>query len=97
MLNLRYSFADDTPSQSVGEGATLIYLMLQDRPGVFAAIAATLSRLNLSIVDASIHTSTSGQCFNALTVLTDGEALASQSEFDIAYALSWAIRWAVQP
>ena len=55
--------------------------MLQDRPGVFAAIAATLSRLNLSIVDASIHTSTSGQCFNALTVLDqDGEALASQSE-----------------
>ena len=72
---------DDTPSQSVGEGATLIYLMLQDRPGVFAAIAATLSRLNLSIVDASIHTSTSGRCFNALTVLDqDGEALASQSE-----------------
>ena len=72
---------EDTPTQSAGEGATLIYLMLQDRPGVFAAIAATLSRLNLSIVDASIHTSDSGQCFNALTVLNqEGEVLAGQSD-----------------
>jgi [protein-PII] uridylyltransferase len=67
---------EDTPVQSAGEGATLIYLMLEDRPGVFAAIATTLSRLNLSIVDAVIHTSDNGQCFNAITVLNeDGEAV----------------------
>ncbi len=68
---------EDTPTQSASEGATLIYLMLADRPGVFAAIVTSLSKLNLSIVDASIHTSASGQCFNTLTVLNHaGEAIA---------------------
>ncbi|MFL6872228.1 MAG: HD domain-containing protein [Candidatus Azotimanducaceae bacterium] len=70
---------EDTPTQSASEGATLIYLMLADRPGVFAAIVTSLSKLNLSIVDASIHTSASGQCFNTLTVLNHaGEAIAEQ-------------------
>ena len=68
---------EDTPTQSASEGATLIYLMLADRPGVFAAIVTSLSKLNLSIVDASIHTSASGQCFNTLTALNHaGEASA---------------------
>ena len=71
----------DTPAQSASEGATLIYLMLRDRPGVFAASVTALGRLNLSIVDASIHTSTSGQCFNTFTVLNqDGEALTGQDD-----------------
>ena len=70
---------EDTPALSASEGATQIYLMLPDRPGVFAAIATSLSKLNLSIVDASIHTSVSGRCFNALTVLNhEGEAIADQ-------------------
>ena len=70
---------EDTPTQSASEGATLIYLMLADRPGAFAAIVTSLSKLNLSIVDASIHTSASGQCFNTLTVLNHvGEAIAEQ-------------------
>ena len=70
---------EDTPTQSASEGATLIYLMLADRPGVFAAIVTSLSKLNLSIVDASIHTSASGQCFNTVTVLNHaGEAIAEQ-------------------
>ena len=71
---------EDMPTQSGGEGATQIYLMLPDRPGVFAAIVTSLSKLNLSIVDASIHTSPSGRCFNALTVLTqEGEAIGEQT------------------
>jgi len=70
---------EDTPTQSASEGATLLYLMLADRPGVFAAIVTSLSKLNLSIVDASIHTSASGQCFNTVTVLNHaGEAIAEQ-------------------
>ena len=70
---------EDTPALSASEGATQIYLMLPDRPGVFAAIATSLSKLNLSIVDASIHTSVTGRCFNALTVLNhEGEAIADQ-------------------
>ena len=70
---------EDTPTQSASEGATLIYLMLADRPGAFAAIVTSLSKLNLSIVDASIHTSASGQCFNTVTVLNHaGEAIAEQ-------------------
>ena len=70
---------EDTPTQSASEGATLIYLMLADRPGVFAAIVTSLSKLNLSIVDASILTSASGQCFNTVTVLNHaGEAIAEQ-------------------
>ena len=70
---------EDTPTQSASEGATLIYLMLADRPGVFAAIVTSLSKLNLSIVDASIHTSASGECFNTVTVLNHaGEAIAEQ-------------------
>jgi len=70
---------EDTPTQSASEGATLIYLMLADRPGAFAAIVTSLSKLNLSIVDARIHTSASGQCFNTVTVLNHaGEAIAEQ-------------------
>lgn len=71
----------DTPARSASEGATLIYFMLRDRPGVFAASVAALGRLNLSIVDASIHTSASGQCFNTFTVLDqNGEALTGQDD-----------------
>ena len=71
---------EDTPIQSGGEGASQIYLMLPDRPGVFAAIVTSLSKLDLSVVDASIHTSASGRCFNALTVLNhEGEAIDEQT------------------
>ena len=72
----------DTPTPFLSERATQIYLKLSDRPGLFAAIATTLSKLNLSIVDANLNTNEMGQCFNFLTVLsTDGGAIRDRNGY----------------
>ena len=72
----------DTPTPFLSERATQIYLKLSDRPGLFAAIATTLSKLNLSIVDANLNTNEMGQCFNFLTVLNpDGGAIRDRNGY----------------
>jgi [protein-PII] uridylyltransferase len=51
------------------EGATEICIYTRDRPKLFAATVSALSHMDLSVHDASIHTSESGRCLNSFIVL----------------------------
>ena len=63
-----------------GEGATQIYIYVSDKPNLFATTAILLSKLELSVVDASVNTSPSGMCFDTYTVLDEnGNALRHDS------------------
>lgn len=53
------------------EGATTIYVLDQDRPKTFAALAVALSQLDLSIVDAHVNKASHGRYFDMFTVLDD--------------------------
>jgi [protein-PII] uridylyltransferase len=53
------------------EGATEVFVFTRDQPNLFAACAAALAQLNLSVQDARIHTSASGLCFNTFVVLDE--------------------------
>ena len=61
---------------SLGEGATQIYIYVQDKPNLFATTAILLSQFDLSVVDASVHTGPTGMCFDTYTVIDNsGQAL----------------------
>lgn len=53
------------------EGATQIFVYSRDHPNLFAATVAALDQLNLSVLDARIHTSSDDLCFNTLMVLDE--------------------------
>lgn len=65
----------DTHGDLPGEGATQVYVYCRDQPRLFAATVIGLDQHQLTIVDASISTSTEGICFDCYTVL-DSEAKA---------------------
>jgi [protein-PII] uridylyltransferase len=59
------------------EGATKIYVLDQDRPKTFAAIAVTLSELGLAVVDAYVNKAAGKRYFDMFTVLdSDGAEVA---------------------
>ena len=59
-----------------GGGVSQIYLYAQDTPTLFARTVVTLAGLDLSVVDAVVHTDPSQMCFDTYTVLTEkGEPL----------------------
>ena len=60
------------------EGATKIYVLDQDRPKTFAAIAVTLSQLGLTVVDAYISKASRGRYFDMFTVLDAGGTEVSE-------------------
>jgi len=67
----------DTERDMPGEGATQIYIYCQDQPRLFAASVMALSQFQLSIVDATVATSSGGVCFDCYTVLDqDGKPLS---------------------
>ncbi|MEH6824838.1 MAG: [protein-PII] uridylyltransferase [Motiliproteus sp.] len=57
-------------SDRVHEGATKIFIYARDHEGLFAASAAALDQLNLSIQDADIITNDDGFSYNTFIVLT---------------------------
>ena len=71
----------DTYGDLPGEGASKIYVRAQDQPHLFAKTAHALSRLTLSVMDATVHTDPSGLCFDTYTILNkDGTTLARDAE-----------------
>ena len=71
----------DAYGQLAGEGATIVYIYTVDRPQLFARTVVALSDFDLSVVDASIHTDTSGVCFDMFAVINqNGEALDKDSK-----------------
>ena len=56
-------------SNRVHEGATKIFIYTRDHEGLFAASAAALDQLNLSILDADIITNDDGFSYNTFIVL----------------------------
>jgi [protein-PII] uridylyltransferase len=70
----------DTHGDLPGEGATQVYVYTMDQPMLFALTVVSLSQFELSVVDATINTSTRGVCFDTYTVLDqDGNPLAPES------------------
>ncbi len=67
---------DQTHGHHGHEGATQIFIFTRDHPNLFAATVAALDQLNLSVLDARIHTSRRDLCFNTLMVLDEnGQAV----------------------
>ena len=58
-------------TSTADEGATKIYVLDQDRPKTFAAIAVTLSQLGLTVVDAYISKASRDRYFDMFTVLDE--------------------------
>ncbi|MEM7079934.1 MAG: [protein-PII] uridylyltransferase [Pseudomonadota bacterium] len=59
-----------------GDGATQIVIYAPDQPGLFATTVAALTRFDLSVVDAIIHTTSDDMCFDVYTVIDqDGNPL----------------------
>jgi [protein-PII] uridylyltransferase len=59
-----------------GGGVSQIYVYTRDIPKLFARTVVTLAGLDLSVVDAVVHTDASQMCFDTYTVLTQkGEPL----------------------
>jgi len=71
---------ENTHGDLPGEGATQIYVYTQDQPTLFAIIAITLSQFDLTILDATINTSSHGMCFNTYTVLNASAELLSRDD-----------------
>ncbi len=63
-----FAVMNDVLGQAPGEGATQLYIYMEDRENIFASTAVTLSNLQLSIVDASVHTR-NDRCFATYTLL----------------------------
>ena len=53
------------------EGATEVFVYMQDLPNLFAATASALDQLNLTIQDAQIMVADNNQALNTYTVLTE--------------------------
>ena len=62
------------------EGATQIYVYTNDQPHLFAATVTVLSKHQLSVVDANVHTSAAGGCFDTYTVLTPSNVILHKDE-----------------
>ncbi|MCW8886399.1 MAG: [protein-PII] uridylyltransferase [Motiliproteus sp.] len=58
-------------STRIYEGATQIFIFMRDHEGLFAASAAALDQLNLSIQDARIITNNDGFSYNTFIVLDE--------------------------
>ena len=64
------------------EGGTEVFLYTRWQRNLFAASAAALDQLHLSIQDARIHTSSGGLCFNTCIVLgADGRPIGKDPAF----------------
>jgi [protein-PII] uridylyltransferase len=62
-----------------GDGATEIVLYTRDLPNLFAASVVALNQLDLSVLDAHIHTAENGLCLNTYIVLDqDGNPLSRE-------------------
>jgi [protein-PII] uridylyltransferase len=61
----------DLKGQVSSEGATEIILYTRDQPNLFAASAAAMDQVDLSIYDANIHTASNGLCLNTYVVLDE--------------------------
>ncbi len=69
-------------SHRVYEGATEIFIYLEDNPTLFAATAAALDQLHLSIQDARIILADDGHALNTYTVLTeDNQPLSENPDY----------------
>ncbi len=63
-------------TDSLGEGATHIFIYTVNRPRLFAASAAAMDQLGLNIQDARIFTSQKNYCMNTFSVLeSDGSGI----------------------
>jgi len=59
----------DTGSRRGYEGATSIFIYMQDQQRLFATVVTTLGNLNLNIVDARIATADDGRVFDTFLIL----------------------------
>ncbi len=67
------------------ESAVELLIYVADRPGLFARCVSAINQLGLSVVDASIHTSESGECLNSFVVLeSSGEAPSAERRKSLA-------------
>ncbi len=66
----------DLHSPLPGEGATQIHIYDKDKEALFARTVTCLSKLQMSIMDATINTNDNGICFDTYTVLNqEGEPI----------------------
>lgn len=71
----------DTHGDSPGEGATRLYIYSKDQPHLFASSVLALSHFDLTIVDATVSTAETGNCFDTYTVLSsDGQSLPRDAQ-----------------
>ncbi|MGB0466136.1 MAG: [protein-PII] uridylyltransferase [Pontibacterium sp.] len=69
-------------SHRLHEGATEIFVYMNDLPNLFAASVATLDQLNLNIQDARIIVADDGRTLNTYTVLTeDNQPLSENPDY----------------
>jgi len=69
-------------SNRVYEGATKIFIYTRDHEGLFAASAAALDQLNLSILDADIITNDDGFSYNTFIVLKqNNQPIGNDAEY----------------
>ncbi|WP_300619811.1 [protein-PII] uridylyltransferase [Dokdonella sp.] len=66
--------------ESTRGGSSVLFVRAPDRDGLFAAIAATLDRLGLDVVDARLLASTQGMVFDTFELLDSATASALSVE-----------------
>ncbi|MCC5887373.1 MAG: [protein-PII] uridylyltransferase [Gammaproteobacteria bacterium] len=79
------------------EGATQIFIYTRDHPNLFAATVAALDQLNLSVLDARIHTSSDDLCFNTLMVLDEQDRPVGSDPAKVARIQETLTRVLLQP
>ncbi|MEE4299769.1 MAG: [protein-PII] uridylyltransferase [Pseudomonadales bacterium] len=80
LVRIRRSFREE---ERAPIGATEIFVYCVDRPHLFAATVAVLDALDLSVLDARIHTGSGQVCFNTFMVLDrDGHPLQDEAQFE---------------
>ena len=86
----------NTYTEYASEGATRIYVYTDDTPQLFAKTVVSLSNLDLTVVDATVHTSAESRCFDTYTVLNQsGESLPPDS--DLRNKVITTLQEALQP
>ena len=97
LVRVRRSFRDEPREGAAGVGATEIFVYSEDRPHLFAATVAVLDALDLSVLDARIHTAAADPtpvCFNSYMVLdrqgrpVEDEGVLTRIERELAAALA---------
>ncbi len=69
-------YINNTQGDLAAQGATRIYVYAKDKPNLFANSVVALGAFDVSVVDAVVHTSANGMCFDTYTVLDkEGNAL----------------------